>query len=400
MALTALAIENAKSKERPYKLSDGEGLHLQVMPNGSKWWRFRYQFARKEKMLSLGTFPEVSLAEARLKKNAARKLVSDGIDPSARKKLEKQGVADNAQNTFKVSADGYLAHLKDNQRAVTTLEKNTWLLLDLAKPLHERPIRDITAAEILGIIKKVEKSGRRETARRLRGAIGSVFRFAIANVRAENDPTFALRGALLQPIVTHRPAITDEKKLGRLLVAVDEYDGWPTIKAGLQFLVLTMTRPGDVRYMRRSEVNFIKKQWSIPAERMKMRRPHDVPLSTQALAVLKNVWELSGGDGYVFPAIRRPRPLSEATFNVALRRMGYSKDEVTAHGFRASASTILNERGHDPEVIEAALAHEDEDEVRRAYNRARYWEARLKLLQDWADLLDQFKADSQAKRTA
>lgn len=392
--LTVLTIENAKARDKPYKLSDGNGLHLLVEINGSKLWRFRYRFNQKEKMLSFGPFPDVSLAKARIKRDDARALLRGGIDPAAQKRADKLAAARNATNTFKSVADEYLEHLKDNKRAVTTMEKNAWMLHDLAKRLHDRAIRDITAADILPILKKVEKSGRRETARRLRGTLGSLFRFAIANLKADNDPTFALRGALLQPIVTHRPAITDETKLGGLMAAIDDYDGWPTIKAGLQFLALTMVRPGDVRHMRRSEVNFIKATWSIPAERMKMRRPHDVPLSKQAVAVLRSIWELSEGDGYVFPAIRRPRPLSEATFNVAMRRMGYSKDEMTAHGFRATASTILNERGYDPQVIEAALAHEDQDEVRRAYNRARYWNQRMKLMQDWADLLDQFKAAS------
>lgn len=391
MKLNSLAIQNAKPRDRPYRLPDGDGLALQIETSGAKLWRFRFRFGGKANMLSFGAYPEVSLAAAREKREEARRLLADGKNPSEQKKLDRMTQATAAQNTFGVLATEYVEQLKENQRAVTTLEKNTWLLLDLAKPLHDRPIRDVTAAEILDIIKKVEKSGRRETARRLRSAIGSVFRFAISTLRAENDPTFALRGSLLQPIVTHRPAITDEKKLGALMLSIDEYDGWPTIKAALQFLALTMTRPGDVRFMKRPEVNFIKKLWSIPAERMKMRRPHDVPLSTQALDALRSIWELSEGDSFVFPAIRAARPLSEATLNVALRRMGYSKDEHCAHGFRASASTILNERGHNPEVIEAALAHQDEDKVRRAYNRALYFEERTKLLQDWADLLDSFR---------
>jgi integrase len=400
MLLTLFAIQKAKPRTKLYKLADGNGLFLHVNPNGKKQWRFRYRFASRENMLAFGTYPEITLASARRKRDEARSLIAEGIDPSLKRKTDKLAAAASAVNTFKIVAEEYIDHLKEDGRATTTIEKAEWLLLDLAKPLHARPIREITAGEILPLLKKVEKSGRRETARRLRGTLGTVFRFAIVNLKAENDPTFALRGLLLQPVVTHRPAITDEYKLGGLMVAIDEYDGWPTIKAGLQFLALTMTRPGDVRHMRRSEVNFIKLHWSIPAERMKMRRPHDVPLSKQALEVLKSVWELSEDNGYVFPAIRRPRPLSEATFNVALRRMGFAKDEMTAHGFRASASTILNERGYDPNVIEAALAHEDEDAVRRAYNRARYWPQRIRLMQDWGDLLDQFKANCIARGTA
>jgi integrase len=299
-----------------------------------------------------------------------------------------------AGNTFGAVAEEYIEKLKAEGKAFRTIEKNRWLLLDLAKPLAHRPMIDITPAEILEILKRVEKTGRRESARRLRGTIGTVYRYAIATLRATNDPTYALRGALLKVEVTHRPAITDERDLGALMVAIDEYDGWPTLRAALLFLALTMTRPGEVRFMRRSEVNWPKATWQIPAERMKMRRPHDVPLSTQALAVLRDVWPLSHGDGLVFPSIRSiARPLSENAMNSALRRMGYTKDEVVAHGFRSSASTICNERRIAPsDIIETALAHEDEDQVRRAYNRARYWPERTKLLQDWADLLDTFRA--------
>lgn len=392
MILTSFAVERAKQKARAYKLSDGGGLHLLVNTNGKKLWRFRYHFVGREKMISLGTFPAVSLALARQKRDDAQKILAHGQDPSEHRKLERLKAETAARNTFGAIAAEYIDRLRANNRAQTTMEKNEWLLNDLAKALHRRPIKEISAAEILSLLQKVEKSGRRETARRLRGVIGAVFRYAITTLRAENDPTFALRGALLQPVVKHRPAITEEKAFGALMTAIEEYDGWPTIKAALRFLALTMTRPGDVRFMRRSEVNFIKATWSIPAERMKMRRSHEVPLSKQAVEVLRSVWELSDGTGYVFASIRSLRkPLSEATLNVALRRLGYGKDEVCAHGFRASASTILNERGFDRDVIEAALAHEDEDQVRRAYNRSRYWNQRVALMQAWADIIDQLK---------
>jgi integrase len=276
------------------------------------------------------------------------------------------------------------------------------MLEDLASALSRRPIAEIVPLEVLTVLKHVEKSGRRETARRLRGVMGSVFRHAIVTLRATNDPTIALRGALLQPIVQHRAAITDETQLGALMVAVDEYDGWPTLRAALLLLALTMTRPGDIRHIRRSEVDFEKVVWRIPAERTKMRRPHDVPLSKQALAILHDIWVLSDNDGLVLPSIRsRHQPLSENAMNAALRRMGYGKDEMTAHGFRSAASTILNERGFEPHVIEAALGHQDENAVRRAYNRATYWPERVKLLQGWADLLDEFRVFSaRGKRAA
>jgi integrase len=388
--LTVFAIEKSKPRDKPFLLTDGNGLHLLINPSGSKLWRLRYRFGGKQNLLSLGSFPEVSLAEAREKRDDARKLVAKGIDPSQHRKEEKRAAVTAAGNTFAVIAAEHIANLKARNAARATVEKNRWLLEDLAKPIAHKAVTDIKPADVLDLLKNVEKSGRRETARRLRGAIGSVFRLAISTLRAENDPTFPLRGALLRPNVTHRPAITDEKKLGALWQSINEYDGWPTLKACLQIAMLTMARPGEVRYMKRKEIIFPKATWQIPAERMKMRRPHDVPLSTQALAVIRGVWDLSASD-LVLPSIRsHQRPLSENAMNSALRRMGYGKEEVTAHGFRSSASTILNERGYNKDVIEAALAHQDEDEVRRAYNRALYWPERQKLLQDWADLLDSF----------
>jgi len=395
MLLKQFTIEKAVRKERPYKLADGDGLYLLVQPNGKKLWRFRYRFAGKENMLAFGAFPATPLAAARTKREQARKLLEVGTDPSAQRRLDKIAAATAAENTFGAVAAEYLANMEANGNAESTLAKNRWLLEDLAKSLAHRPIAEIHPAEILQLLKRVEKSGRRETARRLRGTIGSVFRYAIVTLRASNDPTIPLHRALLRPNVRHRPAITDETQLGRLMVAIDEYDGWPTIRAALQLLALTMTRPGDIRGMRRPEINFEKAVWRIPAERMKMRRPHDVPLSGQALKVLKDVWPLSEGNELVLPAIRSPdKPLSENALNSALRRMGYGHDEMTAHGFRSSASTILNEREFDADVIETALAHQDSDDVRRAYNRATCWKQRVKLMQAWADLLDGFKAQS------
>jgi integrase len=399
--LTVFAIDKARPQAKPYKLTDGYGLHLLIEPNGSKLWRFRYHFARKEKMLSLGRYPEVSLASARAKRDDARKLVAAGTDPSQQRTLDRIAAAAIARNTFGAIVEEYLAELAEKGLAESTMSKNRWLLQELAAPLSGRPINEIKAAEILPILKRVEKTGRRETARRLRGAIGTVFRFAIANLKAENDPTFALRGSLLTPQVQHRAAITDERQLGALMVSIDEYDGWPTVRAALLLIALTMTRPVEIRLMRRSEINWPKGTWQIPAQRMKMRRPHDVPLSKQALAVLRDIWDLSHGDGLVLPSVRSVvKPLSENAMNSALRRMGYTKDQMCPHGFRSSASTILNERGYDNDVIETALAHQDEDEVRRAYNRAKYWPQRVRLLQDWADLLDEFRKLSAAANAA
>jgi integrase len=244
----------------------------------------------------------------------------------------------------------------------------------------------------LDILKKVEASGRRDTAHRLRSVIGAVFRYAVATLRAENDPTYALRGALLKVKVQHRAAITDERELGKFLSSLDDYSGWPIVQDAFKFLILTMSRPGDVRHMQRSEVEHEKALWHIPAERMKMRRPHDIPLSKQALEILKRVWPLNEQHPLVFPSLRsHKRPISENAFNAVLRNMGYDKDQVTAHGFRSTASTLLNERGFDDDVIEAALAHQDEDQSRRVYNRSLYLAERMVLMQDWANLLDTFK---------
>lgn len=371
--LTQLAITAAKPKDKSYKLSDGAGLSLLIEPGGGKLWRFRYHFGGKEKMLSLGAYPDVTLAQARTKRDEARKTLAGGIDPAQKRKEDKVAASISAANTFGVLATEYIDKLEKEGASESTVSKNKWLLQDLATPLAKRPITDITPAEILDLCKRIEKSGRRDTARRLRGTIGSVFRYAVVTLRAQSDPTYALKGALLKPEVNHRAAIIDEAKLGALMVNIDHYDGWPTLRAALLLLALTMTRPGDVRHMRKSEIIFPKALWRIPAERMKMRRPHDVPLSKQALAVIREIWDMTQGSGLLLPSIRSAvKPLSENAMNSALRRMGYSKEEATAHGFRSSASTILNERGFSPDVIEAALAHQDEDDVRAAYNRSNY----------------------------
>lgn len=393
MRLSHFAISKARPEPKPYKLADGAGLHLLVGPNGSKLWRFRYRFAGRENMLTFGAYPIVSLADAREKRDEAHKLLANGVDPSAKRKQDKAaGTAANA-NTFGAIADEVLANKEANEAANSTLEKNRWLLKNLAEPLANRPIAQITAAEILQLLKRIEVSGRRETARRLRGLIGSVFRYAIVTLRATSDPTVATHGALLAPKVRHRAAIIDEQKLGGLIRAIDDYDGWPTVSAALKFTALTFARPGEVRGATRKEFDFDKAVWSISGERTKMRRPHEVPLSRQAIELLQGIWTLSDHGELIFPSIRSNRlPLSENALNSALRRMGYTKDEMTAHGFRASASTILNSRGHNPDAIEAALGHQDENEIRRIYNRGKYWPERVKLMSDWADLLDNFRA--------
>jgi len=262
--LSPFAVQNAKAQNNEYKLSDGNGLHLIVTTGGSKLWRLRYRFGGKQKMLSLGAFPEISLATARTRRDDARKLIANGLDPSTQRKEDKAKSKIVAANTFGLIAKEQLEKLREEGKAPTTLEKNRWICEDLARDLTDRPITEITPAEILAILRKVEKSGRKETARRMRGAIGRIFRYAIITLRATTDPTFALKRALTKPVVTHRAAITDEVKLGALLSSIDEYDGWPTIRSALQFLTLTMARPSEVRFMRKSEINFIKATWNVP----------------------------------------------------------------------------------------------------------------------------------------
>jgi hypothetical protein len=266
MPLTSLALQNAKPKEKPYKLSDGDGLFLLVQPSGRKLWRFRYRFAGKENTLALGPFPEIPLAAARGKRDSARTLIAEGKDPAQQKKLDKIAAATAANNTFGAIAEELLASLEESGAAGPTLSKNRWLLLTLAAPLAKRPIADITSAEILLLLKRHEKAGRRETAKRLRGAIGRIFRHAIATLRAVNDPTYALQRALVAPVVQHRPAIVDERELGGLMRSIDEFDGWMPLRAALQFLALTMVRPGEVRHMRRSEVIWPASTWRITDE--------------------------------------------------------------------------------------------------------------------------------------
>jgi integrase len=389
MALSQFSITNAKPKAKPYMLSDGDGLHLLVKPNGSKLWRFRYRFDGKANMLGLGSFPEVSILEARKKRTSIREKLAAGISPA----VERMKTKIAAANTFGAVADEHLANLRKTGMAEQTISKNTWLLTTLAAPLRSRPIADIKPIEILDILKKIEESGRRDTAHRLRAVIGAVFRYAVATLRAENDPTYALRGALLKVKVRHRAAITQEKELGSFLIALDEYEGWPVLKAALRFLILTMARPIEVRTMTRDELDFEKRLWVVPAHKMKMRREHLVPLSEQAIAILKWAWPLNEHHELVFPSLRsHKKPLSENAFNSVLRNLGYDKETATAHGFRSTASTICNERrlAH-PDVIEVCLAHLDDNEVRRIYNRAAYLPERTKLLQDWANLLDDLK---------
>jgi len=392
MTLTEFKISKAKPKDKPYKLSDGGGLFLLVNPGGSKLWRQKYRFMGKERLLSHGQYPDVSLAQARAKLNEARSTLANGQDPAIEKKLAQINAETQAHTTFKLIAEEYIVNMEERGLAPATMKKKRWLLLDLASPLHTRPINEITSAELLYLLKSIEKSGRRETAKKMRGAISAVFRLAVATLRADTDPTYAIKDALIPPKVTSRAAITDEKKFGALLRDLEEFTGWRIIVDALKFQILTMTRPGEVRGAKKQEIDLEKRTWTIPPERMKMRREHIIPLSDQAMSIVKENWPEIESVELLFPSLISNRKwLSENAFNSSLRRMGYQKEEVTAHGFRATASTILNTRGYEPDVIEAALAHQDKNVIRRTYNRATYLDQRVKLMQEWADLMDSFR---------
>ena len=331
LALSDLKIRKAKQGDKPYKMHDGLGLFLLVKPNGSKLWRQKYKRLGKERLITHGSYPSVSLAEARRKRDAIRLEIESGSDPAQQKKLDKIAAETQARTTFKLVAEEFLEDAAARDLAPATMRKKQWYLMDLASPLHDRPIGEIKPPEVLYLLKSIEKSGRRETAKKMRGALAGVFRLAILTLRAENDPTEAIKGALVPPRVTSRAAITDEKLFGALLRDFEDFTGYPIIIDAMEFQILTMTRPGEVRGAKKQEFSLEKRIWEIPAERMKMRRPHSIPLSDQALAIVRDNWPEIEAIDLLFPSLISTRKwLSENAFNSALRRMGYEKDVVTS----------------------------------------------------------------------
>ena len=389
MALSDAKIRNLKPKEKPYKTADYDGLYVLTKPNGSKLWRFKYRLKGKEKLLSIGSYPEISLMEARAKRDEARKQIVKEKDPSETKQEKKLQELISDGNTFSKIAEQYVAKLIKEGRAENTLKKINWLLGMANADLGNKPITEITAPIVLQTLKKFEAKGIYETARRLRSTIGAVFRFAIASGLAENDPTFALRDALITPKTKPRAAITDKEALGGLMRAIDGFEGQTTTRIALEFLAIVVTRPGEVRHARWDEFDIENAIWTIPAERMKMRQPHKVPLPKRAIELLSELRMITGWCELLFPSIKSPkRPMSENTMNAALRRMGYSGDEMTSHGFRATFSTIANESGlWNPDAIERALAHVETNKIRGAYARGQYWDERINLSNWWAEFL-------------
>tara|TARA_R110002020_G_scaffold126738_4_gene284601 strand:- start:10802 stop:12046 length:1245 start_codon:yes stop_codon:yes gene_type:complete len=387
MALTDTALKALKPTEKPTKHSDGGGLHVLLSPKGSKLWRLSYRFDGKQQTMALGSYPAVTLADARRQRENVKALLAKGINPSQHAKLERIAKRSSNAVTFKAVAEEYLEKIAKEGKADATQSKKEWLL-GLAMPsIGARPISEITAAEILVPLRRIEAKGNYETARRVRSSVGQIFRYAIATARTDNDPTFGLKGALTAPVVSHRAAITDKKTFGGLLRAIWAYEGMPETRLALQMMALLYPRPGELRQATWSEIDFDKAIWTLPASRMKMRREHRKPLSAQALALLKELRTLTGDGKLLFPAVTsRTRTMSENTMNSALRRMGFSQQEATSHGFRASASSLLNESGKwSPDAIEAELAHVGADEVRKAYHRALYWDERVKMAEWWAE---------------
>lgn len=394
MALTDTACKNAKPKEegKPAKLSDEKGLHLLVNQTG-KYWRLSYRFNNKQKTLALGVYPEVPLKEAREKRDEARRLLAEGIDPGEHRKITKATKALQAENSFEAVAREWFTKHKPTwtdghaDRIIRRLER------DIFPWLGSRPIADIEAPELLANLQRIERRGAVETAHRAMQNAGQVFRYAIATGRAKYNPAADLVGALAPVVKTSFPTITDPAKIAELLRAIDGYQGTLETKCALKLAPLVFVRPGELRKAEWREIDLENALWVIPAERMKMREKHVVPLSSQAVDVLRELHPLTGHGQFVFPGARsNKRPMSENTVNAALRRLGYDKDTMTGHGFRHMASTLLNEHGWNRDAIERQMAHGERNKIRATYNYAEYMPERTKMMQSWADYLDELRA--------
>jgi integrase len=387
MALTDVRIRQAKAETKPLKLFDERGLFLLVTPTGGKWWRLKYRFEGKEKLVSLGTYPDTTLSAARGKRDDARRLLAQGIDPSAQRQAKKAANAD--ANSFEVVAREWFAKYgaawvpSHADRIIRRLER------DVFPWIGKRPAGEIAAPELLTVLRRIEHRGALETAHRAMQNCGQVFRYAIATGRADRDPSADLRGALPPVKERHHPSITDPKRIADLLRDIAAYEGSNTTRCALRLAPYVFVRPGELRAAEWREFDLDAREWRIPAHKMKMRSPHIVPLARQAVAILRELQPLTGAGKYLFPSARSDeRPMSDNTVNAALRRLGYAKDEMTGHGFRSMASTFLNEQGWNRDAIERQLAHMERDNVRGAYNYAEYLPERRKMMQAWADYLE------------
>jgi integrase len=389
MPLTVAAVRAAKPREKSYRLADEKGMYLEVAPTGGRYWRLKYRFSGKEKLLALGVFPDVSLAEAREARDDARKLLAKGVDPSEARKASKRAAAVSAANSFEAIALEWFGRNKPKWTVGYADKIDQRLRRDVFPAIGPRPISQITAQELLAMLRKIEARGVYETAHRARQDCGHIFRYAIATGRAERDIAADVQGALHPVVTTHHPSITAPEKIGALMRAIEGYDGAFITKCALLLAPLVFVRPGELRTAEWSEVDLDAAEWRIPASKMKMRTPHIVPLAPQAVAVLRKLHPLTGSGRYVFPGVRgRDRPMSENTINAALRRLGYAADEMSGHGFRSMASTLLNEQGYNRDWIERQLAHAERDSVRAAYNYAEHLPERRKMMTEWATYLD------------
>ena len=394
MPLTDAKIKSLKGRERVYKSYDSDGLFLKVTPAGSRLWRLKYRFESKEKLLALGRYPEISLKDARARAFEARQLNANGTDPSQARKDTKAARVAATTNSFAAIADQLVEKVRKEGKSVVTVRKLA-SFMEMAKPdIGKMAIADIKAPDILKLLKRIEEAGKYETANRVKASISRVFKLAIASGRAEYDPTFGLKGALITKRATSRAAITDPKRFGELLRHIQGYNGQPATRCGLQLMALLYQRPGELRQARWEDFDLEAKVWSIPAEIMKMRQAHRVPLPDAAVSVLKDLREHTGWGELCFPATTSAKkPMSENTLNQALRRMGFKANEMTSHGFRATFSTLANESGlWNPDAIERALAHVEANSVRRAYMRGEHWEERVRMADWWAGYLEQLRA--------
>lgn len=397
MALTDTACRNAKPEARLRKLSDGGGLQLWIQPNGTKLWRLAYRFGGKQKLLALGTYPTVTLAEARDASADAKRELRRGVDPSEARK-EKRVAQAATKDTFNQLCDEHIAKLREAGRTEKTIAKVEWLL-DFARPsLGDRPIAEIKPKDVLEVLQGMEKRGLYHSAHRLRSTIGAAYRPAIVAERADRDPTIALQDALVPYKETELPAIVEKEPFGALLRSIHHYDdgGKATTRIALELQSHVFLRPGELRQGEWEEIRWHAREWKVPADRMKGRIEHFVPLSRQVIVLLKDLHELTGHQRFLFPQLgRADRCMSENTLNAALRGLGYdTQTQHCAHGFRSSASTLLNEsKKFHADAIERQLAHVDEDEVRRKYARGRFWEERVEMMQFWSDYLDTLRGD-------
>jgi integrase len=392
--LTVVQIRSLKPAAKPYRVPDAKGLFLLVQPSGALLWRYRFKFHGIDRKMAFGEFPEVTLQQARAKREEARAALIDGIDPAAERRKKKLEARAAAHATFRLVADEYIEKMEREGRKGATLVKARWFRDLLDPAIGRRPISDVSPHELLAALRKVERQGHHETAQRLRAFASRVFRYGFATLRTEKNPADMLRGALTVPRVKHHAAILEPHRVGQLLRDIDSYTGRPETRIALQLAPHLFVRPGELRQARWGEFDFASALWRIPAERMKMGQAHVVPLSRQVLWLLKELRMLRREGEFLFPALGKPgQPICENTLNQALRRLRYKPEEMTSHGFRAIASTLLNESGlWHPDAIERALAHRDQDAVRAAYHRGAHWDERVRMAQWWSDHLDDLKA--------